>query len=280
MKIELRAGWESIVIGPRADFGSFLSVRGGALGLTSDAEIERRLAIALRDPANAERFRRGVERWFGEAPRLLRINEAALISRVARMARHGALVAFVVPDIKMKARRIDVATPMISAAPTHSDIAMMTPRERMIVAFAQTPEKIGDIAGRDAREFFAPLVDTLAIGGVVNVVMTLIAASLESQFNLPDWTLDFALREPTAEFNATKFSVGMSLFVIAYHAALNAKTESDIGEVAAQMAQALLAIGLKPARAMLLRGASAAAATWKKQRGAGDFRMKPRNAER
>jgi len=96
MILRLRTGWETLILGPRAEFAG---VAGGDCGaLVSEYEVRRRLRIALADPEGADALRRAFGRWLEEGARIREADDRAVIDRVARMSRNGTLAAFVVAD--------------------------------------------------------------------------------------------------------------------------------------------------------------------------------------
>jgi hypothetical protein len=158
MIARIRVGWETMIIGPRAEFAGLVDGNPSTADpLSSEYEVRRCLTIALHDPAIANNVRRSFGQWTNDGHRIQEANDRSLIDRVARMTRNGTLIAFVIAEASMKSRRADMSAEL-PARPEAPDIKVsvdaMTLQQRTVRVLSLTPDFL--VGG--AREEFARLL--------------------------------------------------------------------------------------------------------------------------
>lgn len=259
MILRMRVGWETLVIGPRADFSGLLDGNPSTGDpLTSEYEIRRCLLIALYDPAISEQLRRAIGHWTGDAYRVQTLSDRALIDRIAYMARSGMLIAFVVPEPTMKARVSDIgakeAQPLATGAPSPT-IASMPLEQRIKETLLLVPDHLTGAA----RDEFMALIAPEAIAITVGVLAIWAASHFIGVGEIVDAILivsAYLSAGPAVWEAAKKLRLALSLIS-------GANSRNDLEAAAKLIAEMVSAIGVGAFAAAITRGAGKRAAKWK-----------------
>ncbi|CAN2534896.1 hypothetical+protein [Methylocapsa aurea] len=230
MILRLRAGSETLILGPRA---AFAGVAGGAL--VSEYEVRRRLRIALADPEGADALRRAFGRWREEGARIREADDRALIDRIARMSRNGTLAAFVVADLSER-------------------LAGASLKERIATTLTLVPNHL---TGATKQEF-AALVEPKALATMVEV---LAIWAVSHAFGAGE-AIDAVLLAVGLYFGGPQLWRGLQALFHALELVGTASSRAQLDEAAAIFADGVAKLGVVVLIAALTHGGAKQAARW------------------
>ncbi|WP_159731284.1 TNT domain-containing protein [Methylosinus sp. Ce-a6] len=257
MILRLRAGSETLILGPRAAFAAVAGRDRGAL--LSEYEVRRRLRIALADPETADALRRAFARWREEGARIREADDRALIDRVARMSRNGSLAAFVVADrskgLASSAAAAPPARPVSAAGPPDSArLAGVGLKERIAMTLGLVPNHL---SGATKQEF-AKLVEPQALETTVEV---LAIWAVSHAFGAGE-AIDAVLLAAGLYFGGAQLWGGLHALFHALELVATAQSVKQLDEAAAIFADGVAKLGIAVLIAALTRGVAKKAARW------------------
>ena len=255
MILRLRAGSETLILGPRAAFAAVAGRDRGAL--VSEYEVRRRLRIALADPEGADALRRAFARWREEGARIREADDRALIDRVARMSRGGMIVAFVVADRTKRLPRPETRPapePLRPAASSDPQLARMTFDRRI----AATLERVPNHLTGPAKQEFLALIEPQALA-ITAGVLAIWAASHAVGVGE---AIDVILAVVGLVFAGPEFWRGLEALFRALTLVRTAQSETELDEAAAIFAAGVAKVGIAVLIAAITRGAAKKAARW------------------
>ncbi|WP_400770254.1 hypothetical protein [Methylosinus sporium] len=252
MILRLRTGSETLILGPRAAFAGLAGRDRRAL--VSEYEVRRRLRLALADPEGADALRRAFALWREEGARIREADDRALIDRVARMSRNGALAAFVVQD---RAKGLGVST---AAAPpgganlASMNLAGMNMQERLTATLRLVPNHLSGTT----KQAFAELIEPKALA-ITAEVLALWAIS--HAFGAGE-AIDAVLLGAGVYFGGAQVWQGLHALFHALDLIRMAQSEAQLDEAAAIFAEGVTKLGVAVLIAALTHGATKKAARW------------------
>ncbi|WP_018267364.1 hypothetical protein [Methylosinus sp. LW4] len=252
MILRLRTGSETLILGPRAAFAGLAGRDRRAL--VSEYEVRRRLRLALADPEGADALRRAFALWREEGARIREADDRALIDRVARMSRNGALAAFVVQD---RAKGLGVSTaaaPPSGANVTGANVTGMNLQERLTATLRLVPNHLSGTT----KQAFAELIEPKALA-ITAEVLALWAIS--HAFGAGE-AIDAVLLGAGVYFGGAQVWQGLHALFHALDLIRMAQSEAQLDEAAAIFAEGVTKLGVAVLIAALTHGAAKKAARW------------------
>ncbi|WP_036293552.1 RES family NAD+ phosphorylase [Methylosinus sp. PW1] len=257
MILRLRTGSETLILGPRAAFAGLAGRDRRAL--VSEYEVRRRLRLALADPEGADALRRAFALWREEGARIREADDRALIDRVARMSRNGALAAFVVQD---RAKGLGVST---AAAPpvgaklaganvTGANVTGMNMQERLTATLRLVPNHLSGTT----KQAFAELIEPKALAITVEV---LALWAISHAFGAGE-AIDAVLLGAGVYFGGAQIWQGLHALFHALDLIRMAQSAAQLDEAAAIFAEGVTRLGVAVLIAALTHGAAKKAARW------------------
>ncbi|WP_024878095.1 hypothetical protein [Methylosinus sp. LW3] len=257
MILRLRTGSETLILGPRSAFAGLAGRDRRAL--VSEYEVRRRLRLALADPEGADALRRAFALWREEGARIREADDHALIDRVARMSRNGALAAFVVQD---RAKGLGVSTAAAgpgSASPaganvTGANVTGMNLQERLAATLRLVPNHLSGTT----KQAFAELIEPKALATTVEV---LALWAISHAFGAGE-AIDAVLLAAGLYFGGAQVWGGLHALFHALDLIRMAQSVTQLDEAAAIFAEGVTKLGIAVLIAALTHGATKKAARW------------------
>ncbi|TDX67021.1 hypothetical protein EDE12_101560 [Methylosinus sp. sav-2] len=252
MILRLRTGSETLILGPRSAFAGLAGRDRRAL--VSEYEVRRRLRLALADPEGADALRRAFALWREEGARIREADDHALIDRVARMSRNGALAAFVVQD---RAKGLGVST---AAAPpgganlVGANVTGMNLQERLAATLRLVPNHLSGTT----KQAFAELIEPKALATTVEV---LALWAISHAFGAGE-AIDAVLLAAGLYFGGAQVWGGLHALFHALDLIRMAQSVTQLDEAAAIFAEGVTKLGIAVLIAALTHGAAKKAGRW------------------
>jgi hypothetical protein len=257
MILRLRTGSETLILGPRSAFAGLAGRDRRAL--VSEYEVRRRLRLALADPEGADALRRAFALWREEGARIREADDRALIDRVARMSRNGALAAFIVQD-RAKGLGVSMAaappgdTNLASKNLAGMNLAAMTMQERLATTLRLVPNHLSGTT----KQAFAALIEPEALAITVEV---LALWAISHAFGAGE-AIDALLLGAGVYFGGAQVWQGLHALFHALDLIRMAQSAAQLDEAAAIFAEGVARLGVAVLIAALTHGAAKKAARW------------------